>query len=171
MYLSDIKGESVKKCGALVLISASPLLLIWTRCDRWSLSSSLSFLHPRMLSRGVMDARGPGLGCRSLAASGSHGSIVLNAVINHTRTGGHAVLNTASHPHICGGASALGTENTLYLGYTGHCPSKSSARRGNTAAASVQLFWQPHLAFREPHVCLISRFISWSGHWDYMGLI
>lgn len=55
-----------------------------------------------MLTRGVMDARGSRLGCSLLTASGSHGSIVLDTVINHTRTGGHAVLNTASHPHKCG---------------------------------------------------------------------
>lgn len=106
MYLSDFKGEFMKKYGALVLVSASHLLMIWTRCDRWSLFSSLSLHYRRMLTRGVMDARGPRLGWRLLPASGSHGSIVLNTAINHTRTGGHAVLNTASHPHKCGGTSA-----------------------------------------------------------------
>lgn len=61
-YLSDIKGESMKKHGALVLVSASHLRLMWTRCGRWSVASSLSFRTRRMPTRAVADARGGGSG-------------------------------------------------------------------------------------------------------------
>lgn len=107
MYLSDIKGESMKTYAALACLYVSPLL---NGNQMWPMVAFLlSSFHSATDGCGPGASRMPEVparACRLLAASGSHGSIVLNTVINHTRTGGHVVLNTASHPHKCRGASA-----------------------------------------------------------------
>lgn len=147
--------------SSLYLTSA----LMSTRCDGWwQPPPPNSFIcYRRMLTRGVMAARGP---CRPAALSPPGGRPAPPPFLTRwliTHTAADVLCWTRPITSIKAGQLSADTESTLCRGNTGHCPPRRPARWGDMRLDCVRLFWQPRLGFRKPHVCLISYFISLPG--------